>query len=176
VLDCAQSTHPACRRHSTSWLGPGSRGQSGWDHHTCSRWPGERRQRNRHGSLLRSRHAEHQLHDPFQGWGSCGRGGRRYHSCSNVRSCRLRSGAELGSQPGRVQDPGSGSTAWLSLCQFFVPSLYSLRSSRKDAKACGDVLSVVRGCGHPFDSWPGCLPVQRLVRSRKWCSSGVLQL
>jgi hypothetical protein len=32
-----------------------------------------------------------------------------------------------------------------------------------------DVLSVVRGCGHPFDSWPGCLPMssQRTSKSQQ---------
>jgi hypothetical protein len=42
-----QSTHRACRTRSTSWPGPGSRGQSGSVHRTCSKWQGERRQRSR---------------------------------------------------------------------------------------------------------------------------------
>jgi hypothetical protein len=136
MLKRVQSTHPVCRRRSTSWLGPGNHEQSGWVHRTCSRWPGERRQRNRHGNLLRNHHGEdRQLHDPFQGWGSCGQGGQRYRSCSSVRLCQLRSGAELGSQPGRVQDPGSGSTAWLFLCQLSIPSSYRFLCSRKCARA-----------------------------------------
>ena len=41
-----------------------------------------------------------------------------------------------------------------------------------------DVLSVVRGWGHPLDSWPGCLPVhcQYAMQSESKHASPVLQL
>jgi hypothetical protein len=34
----------------------------------------------------------------------------------------------------------------------------SARRDRPCIARPGDILSVVRGWGHPLDSWPGCLP------------------
>jgi hypothetical protein len=48
--------------------------------------------------------------------------------------------------------------------------------SGESVQAWDDVLSVVRGCGHPLDSCPGCLPRKGLVWVCAAIASWVLQL
>jgi hypothetical protein len=45
-------------------------------------------------------------------------------------------------------------------CPFVSPGFLVRRiAGARGRMGSSHVLSVVRGCGHPFDSWPGCLPV-----------------
>jgi len=69
------------------------------------------------------------------------------HKSNSVHLYQHRLGARLGNQPGHGLDLDSDSIAWLQ-------DSVNLLFSRLYERVCGSLLSVVRGCGQPLDSWP----------------------
>ena len=134
---------------SISLLAPGNHEQSGSVRRTCSKWPHAHRPGPGilHGSLqIRHEREDRQRSVQLpacQGWGSCAPDGRPSRKSSSVRLYQRPRASAWDSQPGRVQDPGSGSTAWSPWCED-----EGIRSTR-DLAACLLVVSF-----SPSILWP----------------------
>ena len=164
-----------CRRRNTSSPELGNRERNGLAHRTCSRWLVVEIPHSHHGIPRRShrevghlRHVLLQLVVPDSGKNAVRfiNLGSIYlditfpccklylqqddlvdHRSNSVRWYQHRSGAKLGNQLGHDQGLDSDNIAWLHFGQYWV--------CRMTQRMCGSLLSVVRGCGQPLDSWPG---------------------